>query len=105
MSAIDYLAEAKVKSEAATHISHTDPQVLAVIAEGQLHAAIAQAELTAALVEQARITNLLQFISTHPVRPDGWNGWHPTAQGTWAENRVIETRKISDEIREGLGLA
>jgi hypothetical protein len=105
MSAIDYLAEAKVKSEAATHISHTDPQVLAVIAEGQLLAAIAQAEFTEALVEQQRITNLLQFLATPPVRPDGWNGWHLTAQSVWAENRVIECRKIDAEIREALGLA
>ncbi|ANP74501.1 hypothetical protein [Cryobacterium arcticum] len=63
MPEIDYLDEAKKKAADAEFLVSDSPYMAGTVAEGRLLAAIAQAEFTEALVEQARIRNLLAYLT------------------------------------------
>jgi hypothetical protein len=99
----DHIAEAKAKSEAATHLSFGDSGLLAVLTEGLLHTAIAQAEATEALVEQQRVGNLIALAAL--TDPESDSTLTPLEITAWRGLAEVGTGEMRPEIREALGLA
>jgi hypothetical protein len=92
MSDIDHIAEAKKSATNAAMLVAGHAALLPVLTEGLLHAAIAQAEATAALAGEKRIANLIAVgMTEHDVfsEPADANPYKP----------------IFAAIREGLGIA